>query len=195
MHRFLGVDFPIPLPKPDVTLSMSSGFPLGIFFLAMTVLGLMAFQTQGFQVLEAMRFHPFSVVNSKILRCSTSDTSVVISHLGSKLAFRHFQRLVSSFSTIRCPDGTGVEAFIWSYFAHRIVYRGGYVLEDVGMRKAILTLLEVSLSFQFFPSRQPLIRYQGLIALLDLGAPAGPIVDDLGFGGNQVVFSAALVLA
>ena len=140
-----------------------------------------------------MRFCAFEVVDSEVLRVSTSNALEVIAHFDSELRLRHFQGFVATASA-RGPYRVCVDSLIGSSCSQREVCVVRRFLQDIGMRKAISAFLKIAPSYQFFPGGQPLERFQGFIPFAYLCPPACPFVDDRCFGLDELSWPAAFVL-
>src|SRR5215213_2630921 len=154
----------------------------------------MALLAQRFEVWELVRLGAFCVVNTQVVLASASDTPEVVPHLCSEHGFRNLEWLVAVWVSAPSPYRLRVDILRWSSFPYWVVVKQGLFFENVWMGKAIHAFLRIAPAFQFLPCREPLIRLQAFRPLAYFGCPTRSVVDDAGFGRDQFVFSAPLVL-
>ena len=105
--------------------------------------GMVALQAQGFQVFQAVRLGAFDMMYTDSFRGPTSYALEVIPHFRPESQLSHLQRFVARFCAACRPYSSCEDAFIWAYDSHRIVLERRFILKDVWMAEAALTLLHV----------------------------------------------------
>lgn len=100
----------------------------------------------------------------------------------------HFEWLIAKLFVTGYPDVLCVDMFIWTDFPVWKVCNRWLSFKDVGMRKPVSALLKVSRAFIFLPRGLPLIHAQRFVALLYLGCPACPVMDNLGLFDDELMF-------
>src|SRR5262245_26195647 len=127
-----------------------------------------------------------------ISRVPTPLTFEMIPYFDPELEFRHVSGF---FLSGACPYCVCIQVLGWSRFPLWIVYVNGLLLPEIRVFEALFTFLGVSLTLQFFPRREPLIRFEGDPSFLYRGCLSCPVMDDLRFGCNKVVFPCPFVLS
>ena len=123
---------------------------------------------------------------------ATLLTSEMIPYFDPELSFRH---IMGFFLSGACPYRVCVQMLCWASFPLRIVHCGGFILPDIGMFESLSSFLRISLSLQFFPRGEPLIRFEGHTPFLYRSCPSCSVMDDLGFGCDECVFPCPFVLS